>query len=209
MPRQTTITRSWETKGILGIRKHKREYRVTYTDDSDERVEAVKFFGDRLFPAMNIPYSLDQMSERAAQEYLDANPVQEQWSLLTLDSRVTFIDEDLHRLRYLPELERLHSHADHLTDLGVSFIPQIPELRHLLIYSPLITDRCLEDIARLRHLQTIDLQGSHLVSRKAFDALVSRLPNLVDIYPPFDRPLSQIYSEIEQRSKKSTEQAAS
>jgi hypothetical protein len=31
----------------------------------------------------------------------------------------------------------------------------------------------------------------------------------VDIYPPFDRPLSQVYSEIEQRSKKSTEQAGS
>ncbi|MCH6259399.1 hypothetical protein MLD52_22785 [Puniceicoccaceae bacterium K14] len=201
MPRHQTIKRSWETKAILGTRKHNREYRVTYTDDSGERAEAVSFFGEALFPAMNIPDSLDQMSERSAQEYLDAHPVQEQWSMLTLDQRVTFIDGDLHRLKYLPELERLHSHADHLTDHGVSHIPTIPELRHLLIYSPHVTDRCLEDIACLRHLQTIDLQGSHLITREAFDALVEGLPDLVDIYPPFDRPLAEIYAQAQKRTE--------
>ena len=202
MPRHQTIKRSWETKGILGTRKHKREYRVTYTDDSDERAEAVSFFGEGLFPAMSIPDSLDQMSERFAQEYLDAHPVQEQWSMLTLDQRVTFIDDDLHRLKYFPELERLHSHADHLTDHGVSYIPMIPELRHLLIYSPHVTDRCLKDIARLSHLQTIDLQGSHLISRKAFDALVEDLPELVDIYPPFEQPLTEIYGRAQNAQNK-------
>lgn len=191
------------------MRKHKREYHVTYSDDSDERMDAVSFFGKGLFPALDIPDSLDQMSEQAAQEYLDAHPLQRQWSMLTLDHRVAFADDDLYRLRHLPELERIHSHANHLSDRGVSFLGQVSDLRHLVIYSPLITDQCLEDIARLRHLQTIDLQGSHLISRKAFDILVSSLPYLVDIYPPFDRPLSQVYSEIEQRSKKSTEQAGS
>ena len=184
MPIRQTITSSWETKGILGTRKHKREYHVTYTDDSDERKDAVIFFGKGLFPAFNLPDSLDKMSERAAQAYLDAHPFQRQWSMLTLDQRVTFGNDDLHRLRHLPELERLHSHAAHLTDSGVSFMAQVSDLQHLLIYSPLITDRCLEDIARLRHLQTLDLQSSQLISRKAFDDLVSRLPNLVDIYPP-------------------------
>jgi len=186
-------------------RKHKREYQVTHTDDSEERAEAVRFFGKGLFPAMNIPDSLDQMSERSAQEYLDAHPVQKQWSMLTLDDRVTFVDDDLHRLKYFPELERLHSHADHLTDHGVSFIPFIPELRHLLIYSPVVTDRCLVDIARLRRLQTIDLQGSHLISRQAFDDLIKELPDLVDIYPPFDRPLSEVYVDSRESQNKAPE----
>jgi hypothetical protein len=205
MPRQTTITRSWETKGFLGTRKHKRDYRVTYTDDSEERAEAVTFFGKGLIPAMNIPDSLDKMSERSAQEYLDGHPMQERWRMLTLQYRATFVDDDLRRLKYFPELERLHSHADHLTDRGVSFISLIPELKHLLIYSPHITDRCLEDIALLRRLRTIDLQGSHLVSRQAFDALVEDLPDLVDIYPPFERPLSEVYAEVQKAQNKRME----
>lgn len=184
MARHKTITRSWEERGVLSLRFHERKYRVTYEDDSPERAEAVAFFGEALIPAMNLPHALDQMSERTAQAYLDAHPTQEQWSMLLLDRRVTFGDDDLSRLEHLPELKRIHSHADHLTDRGVSFIASIAGLQHLLIYSPLVTDRCLEDIARLRQLQTIDLQASHLISRKAFDALVSDLPDLVSIYPP-------------------------
>lgn len=203
MTRCQTITRSWEEKGVFRVRKHKREYRVTYTDDSPERADAVAFFGRALIPTMNLPDALDQMSESAAQVYLDAHPIQEQWSMLILDQRVDFVDDDLRRLKHLPELKRIHSHADHLTDRGVSFVPQIAELRHLLIYSPLVTDRCLEDIARLRRLQTIDLQGSHRISRKSFDALVADLPDLVGIYPPFDRPLSELYIEAQNKHMES------
>lgn len=194
MPRRTTITRTWST--IPGTRERKRRtYTVTYVDDSEERAEAIAFFGESLFPALDLPESLDRMSEHDAQEFLDAHPIQRRWHMLTLDNKLTFVDDDLQRLEHFPELEHLHSHANHLTDRGVAYISRISELRHLVIYSPLITDACLEDIAKLRCLQTIDLQGSHLVSRKAFDALVAKLHHLVDIYPPFDLPLSEVFAQ--------------
>jgi len=100
---------------------------------------------------------------------------------------ITFVDQDLYRLKHLPELERLHSHADHLTDAGVNFFRLIPDLKHLLIYSPLVTDACLEDVAALSLLETIDLQGSPGITAEAFDRLVDRLDHLVDIYPPFHK----------------------
>jgi hypothetical protein len=30
---------------------------------------------------------------------------------------------------------------------------------------------------------------------------VGKLPNLVDIYPPFDRPLSEIYAAAQQKTQ--------
>jgi hypothetical protein len=189
MPRESTIKTSWERNG----KKIEREYRITYLDDSEERAEAVIFFGRALFPAMSIPKITYDMSETDAQAYLDDHPMQRQWTMLTLDDReASFEDDDLYRLEFFPELDRLHSHASHLTDRGVAYFQRIPGLRHLLIYSPLLTDACLDGLANLQQLQTIDLQGSHLITRGAFDRLVAKLPNLVDVYPPFDRPLSEI-----------------
>ena len=130
----------------------------------------------------------------------------ELWSMLTLDSsRVSFTDDDLFRLQYFPELERLHSHVNHVTDHGVTYVRHIPRLRHLLIYSPLVTDACLENIGFLQDLQTIDLQGSHRITRGAFDALVAHLPNLVDIYPPSERSLSEIIAAAEKRKQNKSE----
>jgi hypothetical protein len=179
MPHQSTIKTSWERNE----KRIEREYRITYLEDSEERAEAVLFFGRALVPAMNIPKSTYNMSETDAQAYLDDHPMQRQWCMLTLHEReVSFEDDDLYRLEFFPELDRLHSHANHLTDRGVGYVQRIPELRHLLIYSPLVTDACLDGIAHLRQLQTIDLQGSHLITRKAFDQLVRKLPELVDVY---------------------------
>ena len=201
MPRESTIKTSWERNG----KKIEREYRITYLDDSEERAEAVLFFGRALVPAMSIPKITYNMSENDAQAYLDDHPMQRQWSMLTLHEReVSFEDDDLYRLEFFPELDRLHSHANHLTDRGVGYFQRISELRHLLIYSPLVTDVCLDAIANLRQLQTIDLQGSHLITRKAFDRLVRKLPELVDIYPPFDRPISEIYAAAQQKTQNNT-----
>jgi len=198
MPRESTIKTSWERNG----KKIEREYRITYLDDSEERAEAVLFFGRALVPEVHIPKITFNMSETDAQAYLDDHPMQRQWSMLTLHEReVSFEDDDLYRLEFLPELERLHSHASHLTDRGVAYFQRVPGLRHLLIYSPLVTDACLDGIATLKQLQTVDLQGSHLITRGAFDRLVGKLPNLVDIYPPFDRPLSAIYAAAQQKTQ--------
>ena len=199
MPGESTVKTSWERNG----KKIEREYRITYVDDSQERAEGVHFFGRALFPALNIPRVTYSMSERDAQAYFDAHPMQRQWSMLTLHSEkeVFFEDDDLYRLEFFPELERLHSHANHLTDRGVGYFQRIPGLRHLLIYSPLVTDACLDGIAALRNLQTIDFQGSHLITRGAFDRLVRKLPKLVDIYPPFDRPISEVYREAENKTQ--------
>ena len=189
MPRQSKIKRSWSENGT----RIEREYRVTYTDDSEERAEAVRFFGKGLFPATSLPERINRMSEEAGQKFLDDHPMQQRWQMLTLDNqRFSFEDDDLRRLQFIPELEHLHSHATHLTDRGVSHFRQIPDLQHLLLYSPLVTDACLQDIAALRNLRTIDLQGSHLVTRSPFDRLVRGLRKLEDIYPPFDGPLSEI-----------------
>jgi hypothetical protein len=190
---------SWDRDG----KKFEREYRITYLDDSEERAEAVRFFGRALFPALNIPRITYSMSEHDAQAYFDDHPMQRQWSMLTLHPEwdVSFEDDDLYRLEFFPELERLHSHANHLTDRGVGYFHRIPGLRHLLIYSPLVTDAFLEGIAALRQLQTIDLQGSHLISREGFDQLVRKLPKLVETYPPFDRPISELYREAEKKTQ--------
>jgi hypothetical protein len=184
---ESIVKTSWERNG----KKIEREYQITYLDDSEERAEAVIFFGCALFPAMNIPKITYTMSESDAQAYLDDHPMRRQWSMLTLNEReVSFEDDDLYRLEFFPELDRLHSHANHLTDRGVGYFQRIPELRHLLIYSPLVTDTCLDGIANFRRLQTLDLQGSLLITREAFDRLTRNLPDLVDIYPPFHRPFT-------------------
>jgi hypothetical protein len=198
MPSESTIKTSWERNG----KKIEREYRITYLDDSKERAEAVLFFGRALFPAMSIPKVTYDMSETDAQAYLDDHPTQRQWNMLTLSEReVSFEDDDLYRLEFFPELDRLHATANHLTDRGVGYFQRIPELRHLLIYSPLVTDACLDGIAILRRLQTLDLQGSHLITREAFDLLARNLPELVDIYPPFDKPLSEIHAAAQQKTQ--------
>lgn len=201
MPRSSTIKKSWETKCELGTQRHSREYCVTYLDDSVERAEAVQFFREGLSPSMNLPESIDELSADEAQRYLDEHPLEEKWSMLTLDERCAFEDDDLFRLGFLPELERLHSHAPHLTDRGVRCIRRIPDLQHLLIYSPLVTDACLEELASLKSLRTLDLQGSHLISRDAFDRLVGKLPRLVASYPPFERPLSEILAAAQKRAE--------
>ena len=188
MPRHSTITTTWESTGFLGFgtRKHEREYRVTYLDDSPGRKDAVEFFGRALVPAWNLPDAINKMPGAMAQKFLDDHPFQEKWAMLTLHTRdVAFENQDLYRLEFLRELERIHSHADHLTDSGVRFFRLIPELRHLLIYSPLVTDACLEDVAALTCLETIDFQGSPGITKEAFARLVGRLDHLVDIYPPF------------------------
>ncbi|RYD66757.1 MAG: hypothetical protein EOP83_04235 [Verrucomicrobiaceae bacterium] len=144
---------------------------------------------------------VEELMEPIDQAFLDDHPAQRRWLMLTLhEMDLQFEEADLYRLEFLPELERLRSHVDHLTDRGVDYFTRVSGLSHLVIFSPLVTDACLEKIATLKHLQTIDLQGSHLISRVAFDRMIQKLPKLVDIYPPFDRPLAEIYRAAEQKA---------
>src|SRR5687767_12469532 len=92
--------------------KGERVYTLTYLDGSPERQEAVQFFRrlrqpSCLFPALNIPEVIRSMSTDAAQQYLDAHPMQEQWSLLSFSEKDLISDDDLGRLRYIPEIEVL------------------------------------------------------------------------------------------------------
>jgi hypothetical protein len=110
--------------------------------------------------------------------------MQEQWSMLILDERITFEDDDLYRLEFLPELDALHSFAPHLTDRGVLHFRCLLNLSRLVLNSPLVTESCLNDIASLERLRYIDLQGSPQITRKAFDRLVKRLPRPTEVFPP-------------------------
>jgi len=192
MPRREQIRRK--------TNKDERVYTFTYLDDSPERQEAIQFFktsrstsglfqGTGLFPALKIPEVVDRMSLHAAQEYLDAHPVQEQWSLLTIrqdDGAIT--DADLIRLRYLPELEHLNVFSSRITDLGVRHFCFLERLKHLVLYSPGVTDACLDSIVNIQTLVSLDMQRASRVSRAAFFAAVRRLPAICDAYPPSVNP---------------------
>jgi hypothetical protein len=176
-----------------------RAYTLTYLDDSPERQEAIQFFqrsrgSSGLFPALNIPEIVSGMPRHAAQEYLDAHPIQEQWSLLAIREGDGISDDDLIRLRYIPEIHTLNVFSNRITDLGVRHVCFLRQLKHLALNSTSVTDACLDDITNIRTLLSLDMQMSRRVSRSAYLSAVKRLPSIVDSYPPFEGPLPKIFS---------------
>src|SRR5688572_9715784 len=97
------------TSEIAGVR---RTYTVWHTEDSSERDEVVRFFQSphTLFPAMDLPPVVHEMPLTEANAYLRDHPTPKLWSLLTVRGPID--DDDLARLRHLPELEilKIHSH---------------------------------------------------------------------------------------------------
>lgn len=182
MPRQTIITR---TVGD-GPR---RELTVTFSDDSPLRAEAVAFFQKLergLFPAMNLPEVIDNLSLSDAQRYLDEHPIQEQWSILTIEHGDNVNDDDLARLEFIPEIDTLKITSGNITDDGLRHLKWLTRLEWLVISSERITDGCLKHISALQSLLAVDLQ---LVANVTYDGYMSTmdlLPNLrEERYPPF------------------------
>ncbi len=177
MPRQ-------EPFSISGDNIPKRNYLVTYADDPPARAEAVVFFGESLFPEITVPKEIHHMSLADAQAYLDSQELPLRWNMLTVsDSPVS--DSDLMRLQYIPELTRLHLFADNIADAGVANLRFLTGLAGLVVYSPLVTDGGLQHIAALSTLQSLDMQKSPNISATAFTKCTERLPDLRDVYPPF------------------------
>ncbi|MBA4192546.1 MAG: hypothetical protein C0467_31650 [Planctomycetaceae bacterium] len=178
MPRENQIE---VTTG--GVR---REYHLIYEDDSPERTEAVKFFQEHtecLFPSMNYPEEVANMPIEAANAYLREHPFQEQWSLLRIGHQNPISDDDLARLRYLPELDHVQISSDRITDTGIEHLVHLPALTRLGVYSASVTNACLRIIRTLRSLQSLDIQVSPNVSRAAVLAAVDAMPWLRDAYP--------------------------
>ena len=182
MPRRTQIKRIIESE--------ERVYTFTYLDDTPERQEAVQFFQQSrcfggLLPAINIPPLVASMSMEAAQEYLDAHPIREQWSSLTVHYRDDHVsDDDFIRLQNLPEIEALIVRSNRVTDFGVRHFCLLTRLNRLVLYSNNVTDACLDHIVRIQTLVSLDMQSSRRVSQSAFSMALKRLPSIRNSYPP-------------------------
>ena len=202
-----------------GTQSADRVYTLTYVDDPPERQEAISFLGAkspnqkseyrRLLPAINLPKEVEGMTAEAGQAYLDAHPMQQFWASLNIDHEDVIYDDDLRRLRFLPEIQRVKIMSSRITNAGVRHLLHLTDLRSLVLYSGRITSGCLGDIVHLKSLETLDLQMSPRVSRSAFEAAVAQLPLLEDVFPPWRWPLSPIvrwfYSEwrVQRKQKRS------
>jgi hypothetical protein len=161
-----------------------RDFIVTIEDDPPERAEAVRFFRQLrhpIFPAMNLPEVIDQLSPEDAQRYLDANPLLELWSLLRILPEDGVTDDDLSRLRFIPELEHLSLYG--VGDEALRHATRLHSIDCLVVYSDKVTDACLEHVRRLLTLRSLDFQGSPNVSTTAFGETVAALPKIIDVYP--------------------------
>lgn len=178
-------------KGDMPSRKYdERVYTVWYTDDSRERLEAVRFFRKSaacLFPAMGLPAEVEGMPFRKANDYLRQHPFQERWSLLSIKQGNPICDNDLLRLQYLPELQAVHVFRADISDEGVKCLLLLRGIERLVLYSDKVTDGCLRFIRQMKSLRSLDLQGSPGVSRSAFHKVVRSLPEKLESWPPPDR----------------------
>ncbi len=167
-----------------------RDYFVTFTDDPPERAEAVAFFSVcgtyGLWPAISLPDGLASQPLTVAQHYLDTHPTQEKWEGLAIHDADPVNDEDLRRLKHIPELTRLKIYSNAITDAGIIHLQYLTHIEILILASSKITDRCLELLATLKTLRMLDMQRASAVSRSAYSRVAAQLPCLRDIYPPFD-----------------------
>ncbi|MDF1667527.1 MAG: hypothetical protein P1V97_37660 [Planctomycetota bacterium] len=179
-----------------------REYRVTYLADSPERAEAVSFFGQLehgLFPQWPITDAILKMSLKEAQEYLDRHPSPEQWKRVTIDYHAHVRDEDLLRLKYIPELTALYIHCNQISDKGIDQLLSLPHLENLLIYSRAVSDACLKVISELKTLKMLDMQDCLQVSPDKYSEAIRALPNLTHSYSPRSAPSSEKARSLSQK----------
>jgi hypothetical protein len=103
---------------------------------------------------------------------------------LSTEIRDGCTDSDLERLRFIPELRIVKILSDQIYDAGAACLKHLRASEVFCLYSRAITESCFYDIAQLRSLKFLDLQGSPQISEAAFSAAVPQLPSLRDIYPP-------------------------
>lgn len=130
------------------------------------------------------------MSPEAAQAYLDSHPMQQRWHSLMVRDMVS--DDDLARLQHLPEITTVKIFSSRITNQGVRHLRFLTGLKHLAIYSRRLTNGCLRDIALMKSLEVVDMQMCPWVTRSAFSAACSQLPNLKESFPPRRRPVTAI-----------------
>jgi len=198
MPYQFTFTRTT----TRGDKRTERAYTITYLDDPPERREAISFLAAkspgqkpayrRLLPQVDLPREVEAMSPEEAQVYLDSHPMEQRWASLIIRHEDIIFDEDLARLRHVPEIQHVTITSSRITDRGVRHLCNLTNLGSLVLYSRRLTSRCLAEVVRLQSLETLDLQLSPWVSRSAFAATVARLPALTESYPPWRWPLTAI-----------------
>ncbi|CAN97886.1 hypothetical protein predicted by Glimmer/Critica [Sorangium cellulosum So ce56] len=176
MPRKQTVKHTRDDV--------QRTYVLWYTDDAPARRESVAFFqaAGRLFPAINIPREVRDMSVEEANEYLRIHPTQEQWEGLTLVRPIA--ESDLSRFEHVNELQRVCLMGGDVSDRGLKHLLWLKQLECLVLYSNQLTDACLETIRQMPSLRTLDMQDSRRVSRSAFEDAVRSLPQIETSYAP-------------------------
>jgi hypothetical protein len=165
----------------------KRDFTITHLDDLPERAEAVSLFQKfehGLFPAMNLPGVIDDMTLADAQMYLDDHPFQEQWSILTITNADEVTDDDLAWLRHIPEINVLKIGTSKITDRGIHHIKWLTKLEWLVLCSNRVTDACLDDISQITSLLGVDAQRAPRITRPAYMLAMDKLPNVRERYPP-------------------------
>ena len=85
-------------------------------------------------------------------------------------------DEDLAKLKGLPELKVLVLNGDNLTDNGLSHLGQMTRIERLGLVSGRVTDAGLEHFKGLRNLEYLELYLPH-VTEEGIEELEKALPN--------------------------------
>lgn len=132
------------------------------------------------------------MSPENAQAYLDSHPMHQRWQMLNVVQTDLICDDDLARLRHIPEIEYAKIISSRITDRGVKHLCYLSNLRSLFLYSRKVTNACLVHIGQMKTLETLDLQMSPFVSRSAFTSTTAQLPSLRESFPPWRWPLTAI-----------------
>jgi hypothetical protein len=163
-----------------------RAYTVWLIDDPPDRQEAVTFFqlnSTTFIPEIRLPPSIESMSIDQANELLRHHPIQKEWVLLRVGHADPIRDNDLRRLRFVPELRNVRISAP-ISDEGVRHLLLLPTLETLVLYSDRVTDECLESIRRMQSLRQVDFQCSNGVSRAAFEEAIQSLDPVPESWPP-------------------------
>jgi hypothetical protein len=162
-----------------------RNFIAHYVDDSSERAKAIACFDDGLFSDNPVDDDLWILPIVAANAFLAANPIVQTFESLYLQRRGDDIgDDDLARLRHVPELRRLIVYSNRITDVGIRYLSSLYRLETIWIGSSLVTDASIETISQLRSLRSLDLQNCCGLTVAAFDSMIAKLPLLVESWGP-------------------------
>lgn len=165
----------------FGPKGYRKSVFINYEPDPPLRVEAISFFKSLEFglvQASPLPEECYDMDEDEAQRYVDNLILKKNWGMLTILSKDPVENQDLVRLKYLPEIKMLRVLSDKIGDEGIKYLKYLTSLEVLEIYSSKVSDRCLDYLTSIDSLQRLDMQGARGVSATAFKAVAGRLPML-------------------------------